>query len=128
MKTMQSVNSNKTNRLYWAITVLAMIMIILPPYFIPRDQLAQTIQRLGYPSYFGLELDILKIIGAIVILVPLFPTMLKEWAYVGFGFLLLSASLAHALTDGITAGLPPLIPLLVLSVSYFYFRKLNYQK
>ncbi|MCR4032097.1 MULTISPECIES: DoxX family protein [Flavobacterium] len=126
MKDLISTNSKKTKKIYWTVTVVSMIMIIVPPYFLPNNQLEETIHRLGYPNYFRSELDILKIVGAIVILIPSFPTMFKEWAYVGFGILLLSASLAHFVTDGIAEGFPPLIPFIVLSVSYYYFRKLFY--
>jgi hypothetical protein len=54
--------------------------------------------------------------------------MFKEWAYVGFGILLLSASLAHGMVDGLVKGVAPLIPFALLAVSYYYFRKLNYEK
>jgi hypothetical protein len=54
--------------------------------------------------------------------------MFKEWAYVAFGILLLSASLAHWLADGVAKGIAPLIPFAILCVSYYYFRKINYAK
>ncbi|MBO9673479.1 MAG: DoxX family protein [Sphingobacteriaceae bacterium] len=118
----------KAKRTYWIVTSLAMALIVLPSYFAPREYLIETIHRMEFPSYFGLELDILKIVGAILILVPVIPTMFKEWAYVGFGILLLSASLAHGMVDGIVKGIAPLVPFALLAVSYYYFRKLNYER
>ncbi len=118
----------KEKRVYWTVTIIAMALIVLPSYFAPKAYLIETIHRLGFPSYFNLELDILKIVGAIIILIPAIPVMFKEWAYVAFGILLLSASLAHWLADGPAKGIAPLIPFAVLGVSYFYFRKLNYAK
>jgi len=117
----------KSKRTYWIITSFTMALIILPSYFAPREYLIQAVKKLQFPDYFTLELDILKIVGAIVILVPRIPTMFKEWAYVGFGILLLSASLAHGFVDGFVKGVAPLVPFVFLAVSYYYFRKLNYE-
>ncbi|MBS1623058.1 MAG: DoxX family protein [Bacteroidetes bacterium] len=119
---------NREKKIYWTITVIAMILIVLPSYFAPREYLVETIRRMGFPDYFGLELDILKIVGAILILVPVIPAMFKEWSYVGFGILLLSASLAHWLIDGWLKGVAPLVPFAVLAVSYYYFRRLHYAR
>jgi len=121
-------SDKKAKRIYWIITSLTMALIILPSYFAPKEYLIETIKKLQFPDYFTLELDILKIVGAIVILVPAIPTMFKEWAYVGFGILLLSASLAHGIVDGFAKGVAPLVPFAFLAVSYYYFRKLNYEK
>lgn len=118
----------RTKRNYWIISSITMALIILPSFFAPREYLIQTTKNLQFPDYFPLELDILKIVGAIFILIPGIPTMLKEWAYVGFGILLLSASLAHGIVDGLAKGIAPLIPFALLAVSYYYFRKLNYEK
>ena len=119
---------SKDKKIYWAITIIAMALIVVPSYFAPREYLIETIHRMEFPGYFGLELDILKIVGAVIILIPSIPAMFKEWSYVGFGILLLSASLAHWLVDGMAKGVAPLVPFAVLSVSYYYFRKLNYAK
>ncbi len=119
--------NNKQKRIYWIITIVALALIILPSYFAPREYLIQTTKNLQFPDYFPLELDILKIVGAVLILIPLIPTMFKEWAYVGFGILLLSASLAHGIVDGFAKGVAPLVPFAILAVSYYYFRKLNYE-
>lgn len=119
---------SKEKKVYRIATIIAMIFIVLPSYFAPREYLNETIRRMEFPGYFGLELEILKVVGAVLILIPAIPTMLKEWSYVGFGILLLSASLAHWLIDGATKGIAPLVPFAILSVSYYYFRKLNYTK
>lgn len=119
---------SKERKIYWIVTIIAMVLIVLPSYFAPREYLDETMRRMEFPSYFGLELDILKIVGAVIILIPVIPTMFKEWSYVGFGILLLSASLAHFLVDGWAKGVAPLMPFAILSVSYYYFRKLNYAK
>jgi hypothetical protein len=119
---------SKDKKIYWTVTIITMALIVLPSYFAPHEYLIETIRRMEFPGYFGLELDILKIVGAVIILIPAIPTMFKEWSYVGFGILLLSASLAHWLVDGPVKGIAPLVPFAILSVSYCYFRKLNYAK
>ena len=119
---------NKEKKIYWTLTIISMVLIVLPSYFAPREYLEETIRRMQFPSYFGLELDILKIVGALIVLIPVIPVMIKEWAYVGFGILLLSASLAHFIIDGWAKGLAPLVPFALLATSYYYFRKLNYSK
>ena len=105
-----------------------MAVIVLPSYFAPRAYLIESLHRLGFPAYFNLELDICRIVGAVIILIPAIPGMFKEWAYVAFGILLLSASLGHSLVDGAAKGMAPLIPFAILCVSYYYFRKINYAK
>lgn len=115
----------KETRVYWIITVIAMALIVLPSYFAPKAYLIETMHRLSFPSYFNLELDICKIVGALIILIPFIPGMFKEWAYVAFGILLLSASLAHWRVDGPAKGIAPLVPFAILCVSYYYFRKIN---
>lgn len=119
---------SKQKKIYWAVTIIAMVLIVLPSYFASREYLEETIRRMEFPSYFGSELEILKIVGAVIILIPAIPTMFKEWSYAGFGILLLSASLAHFQIDGWAKGIAPLVPFAILSVSYYYFRKLNYAK
>lgn len=119
---------NKEKKIYWVVTIIAMVLIVLPSYFAPKEYLDETIRRMEFPSYFGLELDILKIVGAVIILIPIIPTMIKEWSYVGFGILLLSASLAHFIIDGWAKGIAPLVPFVILVISYYYFRKLYYKK
>lgn len=118
----------KEKRIYWIITVIGMTLIVLPSYFAPREYLIESIHRLGFPAYFNLELDICKIVGAVIILIPVVPRMFKEWVYVAFGILLLSASLGHLLADGVAKGIAPLIPFAILCTSYYYFKKLSYAK
>ncbi|PJJ85057.1 DoxX family protein [Mucilaginibacter auburnensis] len=116
----------KEKRIYWIITIIAMALIVLPSYFAPKAYLIEAIKKMGFPAYFALELDVLKIVGAVIILIPAIATMFKEWAYVAFGILLLSASLGHWVADGPAKGIAPLVPFAVLCISYYYFRKLNY--
>jgi uncharacterized membrane protein YphA (DoxX/SURF4 family) len=58
-------------------------------------RVADVVTSLGYPAYVLAILGILKIPGAITIVVPGF-LRLKEWAYAGVVFELSAAAVSHA--------------------------------
>jgi hypothetical protein len=69
----------------------------------------------GYPQQLRVLLGIAKL-GAIVLLLPRLPT-LKEWAYAGFTFTWIAATVAHHVAaDG--KSLLPVALLGLLAVSY----------
>jgi hypothetical protein len=80
--------------------------------------------HLGFPSYFRIELAIAKILGAIVLILPLIPNRLKEFAYTGFAITFVSAFIAHISSgDPVSVALMPVVFLVILVVSYIYFHK-----
>jgi len=79
-----------------------------------------SITALGYPVYFLTILGVFKILGVVVLLIPKF-TLLKEWAYAGFFFIMLGAALSHIAVGTINEIYPSLL-LLVLAVVSWYFR------
>jgi len=80
--------------------------------------------HLGFPGYFRVELAVAKIIGALVLLVPGIPKIVKQFAYFGFALTFLSAFIAHTASgDPISVAIMPLLFLGILIVSYFYFLK-----
>jgi uncharacterized membrane protein YphA (DoxX/SURF4 family) len=82
------------------------------------------ITHLGYPVYLLTLLGIWKILGVIVLLIPKF-SLLKEWAYAGFFFVMTGAIFSHiAVGDSITKTFPALL-LLILTVASWYFRPLD---
>src|SRR5215204_5326271 len=54
------------------------------------SQVAEAFTHLGFPAYFRVELAWLKLLGILVLFLPV-PERLKEWAYAGFAFTLGSA-------------------------------------
>jgi hypothetical protein len=77
----------------------------------------KALARLGYPPYFSNLLGVAKLAGVCVLLVPALGK-LKEWAYVGFGITVISASYSHLSSgDGLMA-LEPLVTFAALVVSY----------
>ena len=79
----------------------------------------KALSHLGYPRYFSNLLGVGKLAGVFVLLAPGIPR-LKEWAYVGCGITILSASYSHYSSgDGLLA-LEPLVTFGVLVISYIY--------
>lgn len=115
--------------IYWTSTVIAMltgastgILYFFHPFF------AEAFEHLGFPAYFRIELAIAKILGMAALLIPIVPRIAKEWAYTGFAITFISGSIAHGIVDGFGKGIAPLISLTALAVSYYYFRKLNFER
>jgi hypothetical protein len=85
----------------------------------------QGISHLGYPPYFGNALVVFKIIGALILIIPLIPKRFKELAYAGFTFNFLFASISHFAIDGMNfQSFFPLIFLGILGVSFSYYQKI----
>jgi hypothetical protein len=62
---------------------------------------AAALAHMGFPGYFRVELSWAKLVGVLVLLLPMAPARLKEWAYAGFAITLVSALIAHvAMGDG----------------------------
>ena len=78
------------------------------------------ITHLGYPLYFLTILSVWKILGVVVLLIPKF-TILKEWAYAGFFFIMSGALFSHiALGDPITEIFPALLLLILTAISWYF--------
>jgi hypothetical protein len=97
------------------------------PLLTSQTELAKEgIRHLGYPAYFGNALVVFKVLGVLALVIPQVPKRIKEWAYAGFAFDFLFASISHGSIDGIGgAAFFPLVVLAILAVSYIYYHKLN---
>ena len=68
---------------------------------------------------------VFKVLGVLALVIPQIPPRVKEWAYAGFAFDFIFASISHTAVDGVTFGtFFPFIVLGVLAVSYIYYHKL----
>lgn len=116
-----------TKILFWTATILiALFEGVMPALTSQTEMAKEGISHLGYPEYFGNALVIFKILGVIALVVPKIPKRLKEWAYAGFVFDFLFASISHFVVDGVTfQSFFPLIILGILMVSYTSYHKLN---
>ncbi len=116
-----------TKIIFWTSTILIALFEGVLPALTSQTELAKEgISHLGYPEYFGNALVVFKILGVIALVVPKIPKRLKEWAYAGFVFNFLFASISHFAVDGVTfQSFFPLIILGILMVSYTSYHKLN---
>lgn len=121
----------KNKIIYWIFTGIIVGFDSLIPALTSNTQMAiDSIRRLGYPDYFRVELTIFKVLGGILLILPMVPRRLKEWAYAGFGFNFICATVADIATDGLNGGmsLMPLVLLVFLIISYVNYDKLNAKK
>jgi uncharacterized membrane protein YphA (DoxX/SURF4 family) len=96
---------------YWVTTaLLALGFLAGGAYDLGQSPaVVQTMQHLGYPTYFATLIGVWKVSGALAIVAPGLPR-LKEWAYAGMFFDLSSAVVAHAAVgDGADKLMPPLV-------------------
>ena len=116
----------KEKIIYWVSTALAVLTGALSAasYF-SVPSVIEGFHRLGFPDYFRIELAVAKLIGGMLLLLPVTPRIVREWVYAAFGIVFISAFIAHATVDGIVAAFFPLLPLAFLSISYVYFLRIN---
>lgn len=120
----------KEKIIFWTTTGLIALLEGVMPALTSQTELAKEgIRHLGYPEYFGSALVIFKVLGVLCLVIPQVPKRLKEWAYAGFVFDFIFASISHGAIDGMDfQTFFPLIVLAVLMVSYVYYHKLNTEK
>lgn len=107
---------------YWLAKGSISLFIVFSAYFSyshPQDLL-----NLGFPGYFRIELVTAKIIGAIVLLLPVTPVRVKEWVYAGFIITMCSALIAHICSsDPLSKILFVAIDLLIILLCIRYVSK-----
>ncbi|MEC7263089.1 MAG: DoxX family protein [Bacteroidota bacterium] len=120
--------TTKTNKIiFWTTTVIIFLMEGVMPALTSQTELAKEgIRHLGYPDYFGNALVVFKVLGALALIIPQVSKRIKEWAYAGFAFDFIFASISHFAVDGMNfQSFFPLIFLGILMASYFSYHKLN---
>jgi hypothetical protein len=86
----------RTNIIYWsATTILFLFEGVVPALTSHTDLAVEGIRHLGYPDYFRVLLTVFKVAGALALLLPFVKGRIKEWAYSGFAFTILSAFISH---------------------------------
>lgn len=108
--------------IYWTATALlaaGMLGSGFAQLFRAKDMVT-LIEHVGYPLYFMYIIGVWKLLGVFAILSPKL-TLVKEWAYAGFFFLLTGALFSHlALGDTGKAIAGPLMQAVFLIVSYLF--------
>jgi hypothetical protein len=116
----------KEKIIFWTATTLIALFEGLLPALTSQTELAKEgIRHLCYPEYFGNALVVFKVVGVLVLIIPQVSKRIKEWAYAGFAFDFIFASISHGAVDGINGQtFFPLVVLGILAVSYVYYHKL----
>ena len=117
----------KTNKIiYWIATIFLAFGMLAGGI----QQLLQIggyvgiITHLGYPKYFLSIIGAWKILGVITILIPGL-SLLKEWAYAGFFFVMSGAVCSHLAVGDSIKEIYPALTLLIATVVSWYFRPAN---
>jgi hypothetical protein len=126
MTTLAVPQSTKTDRIiYWIFTSIFVLLDSVIPALTFNSQMAKDgIAHIGFPDYFRIELSVGKIIGGILLILPMIPARYKEWAYVGFGISLISALIGDVVTDGPKEAVMPIVGMAILLTSYIYYHRI----
>jgi hypothetical protein len=129
MQTLTINTSLKRDKIiYWVFTTIVVLFDGVGALWFNTPIAVEGIRHMGFPDYFRYELGIGKIIGGAILILPMVPKRLKEWAYVGFGIACLSAAIGHFVLDNAALGIFPLILLALFAVSYIYYHKITDNK
>ena len=109
----------KRTVLFWTATGLVTSVALLGgfTYVTNAPSAIENFRHVGYPQQLRVLLGIAKLAGATVLLLPRLPT-LREWAYAGFAFTWIAATVAHYLAGDGALTLLPVALLGSLAVSY----------
>jgi len=120
----------KEKIIFWTATIIIALFEGVMPALTSQTELAKEgIRHLGYPEYFGNALVVFKVLGVLALVIPQIPKRVKEWAYAGFAFDFIFASISHGAVDGMNVQtIFPLFVLGILAVSYIYYHKLSLNK
>ncbi|MFC4209763.1 DoxX family protein [Pedobacter lithocola] len=116
---------NKIKITYYATTgIISAMMLFIAFETLTKPEVKISMAHLGFPDYFRIELGIAKIIGAVLIWLPV--RLLRDTAYIGFAIMFFSASLSHAaVSDPLGKVITGVIFLAILIVSFVCGAKLQ---
>ncbi len=111
--------------LFWATTGLFCLVMAFSAYqYLSSPDMIAAFQHLGFPAYFRVQLAVFKFLGVLVLLLPVFPARIKDFAYAGFAISMVSAAIAHSCSgDPAMRVVLPLLFLGLLAISYFSYHK-----
>jgi hypothetical protein len=120
----------KTTKIIYWITTGIICLFSLGAIQMNSQMAIDGANHLLIPRYLGLEASIGQLIGLLLLIIPAVPKRFKEWAYVGFGIMYITAFIAHiAVGDPIVPyGLMALLFFAILLGSYISFHKLETAK
>jgi len=120
----------KTTKIIYWITTGIICLFSLGAIQMNSQMAIDGANHLLIPRYLGLEVSIGQLIGLVLLIVPAVPARFKEWAYVGYGIMYLTALNAHlAVGDAfVPYSVMALLFFGLLLTSYITFHKLQEAK
>lgn len=120
-----TVNRRRANNVIHCIfagLTLVFLVVFGVQDLLHTPMVSATILHLGYPWYFCYLLGVGKLFAAATLAYPK-TRLLREWAYAGVTFELISSSVSHSFVrDGWSLRVAPLIVLAIVAVAYRYDR------
>jgi len=110
---------------YWCLIVLFSLAMLGDAFGgITKQQAGiDVLNHLGFPVYIMPFMGVAKLLGVIALLQTRFRN-LKEWAFAGFAFNFIGATVSRAaMGDGAGMVAMPLVMLAVMFVTYWFWRK-----
>lgn len=113
---------NKSTLIYWISTILFSAFMLFNAYqYLTDPAMVDAFKYLGYPDHFRVELGIAKLLGAIILLLPFLPQVVRGFTYAGFTINLLGALIAHlAMNEPFSSLILVFIVAIPLALSYFF--------
>ncbi|MFM1929677.1 MAG: hypothetical protein RL387_1005 [Bacteroidota bacterium] len=119
----------KTTKIIYWVTTSIICLFASTAIFMNSEMAIEGTKHLGVPRWLGLEISISQLIGLVLLIVPAVPARVKEWAYVGFGILYISAVVAHvAMGDPLGNTIMAIVFFGLLITSYVNFHKIQEAK
>ncbi len=116
----------KTTKIMYWVTTGIISLFALNALGMNSEQAVKSLAHLGIPRYLGYEVSIGQLIGGIILIIPAIPARIKEWAYVAYGILYITAAIAHlSLGDPIGHAIMAIVFFGILLLSYSSFHKLQ---
>lgn len=120
------MNAKTTKIIYWTGVILTSLWFGASGFFeLTTNPIVWGItQQLGYPEHFIYLLGVFKVAGVITLLLPNKLLRLKEWVFAGIFFDITFAFFSKLAVLGFPATIDAIIAFVMVSVTYFMFRKL----
>jgi hypothetical protein len=120
----------KTTKIVYWVSTSIICLFALSAVQMNSEMAIEGSKHVLIPRYLSIEISIGQLIGLVLLIVPAIPKRFKEWAYVGFGIMYISALVAHiAVGDPfIPFGLMAVLFFALLLCSYISFHKLEAAK
>jgi len=120
----------KTTRIVYWITTSIICLFSLGAIQMNSKMAIEGANHLMIPRYLSLQVSIGQLIGLVLLIFPAIPKRFKEWAYVGYGIMYLTALNAHlSVGDGfVPFGLMSIVFFVLLICSYISYHKLYTEK